>query len=1699
MVAPISLIITTYNRERYLSAAIESILSQTRGDFELLVWDDGSTDSSVEIAQKYAQLDQRVQVVAARHQGRSSSLKAAIAETTGTYIGWVDSDDVLAPAALKETSAVLDTHLEVGFVYTDYLVIEETGKLKGYGSRCRIPYSQERLLQKFITFHFRLIRRSVFEQVSGIDTSFKYAQDYDLCLRLSEVTQVHHLNKPLYYYRSHPESISHQKQAEQTFFANKAILQAMLRRGLVKQEGKGVEEQRRLIKSAVLKLSPLLVSFPLAGAMSVGQVQAQSLTPSADGTGTLVNLDGNQYNITGGQLSRDQTNLFHSFTQFGVRPEQIVNFEASPALQNILTRVVGGEASVINGLIQVTGGNPNLFLMNPAGIVFGQNARLNVPADFTATTATSIGFGDQWFNAAGTNNYANLVGTPSAFAFTTAQPGAMINAGQLSVKPEKNLTLLGGTLVNTGQLKAPKGQITVAAVPGEKIVTLSQPGNVLNLQIQSPSAEGTQPQAWTLPVNSLPQLLTGSNVSHATGVSVNNQGQVVLSGSGIGISPTAGTTIVSGKVDAAGETGGKVQVLGETVAVVAVDINVSGTEGGGTALIGGDYQGKGTVPNASRTFISSNSNITADAHHKGDGGKVIIWADKTTQFYGNISARGGEITGDGGFVEVSGKQFLDYRGQVNTLAPQGKIGTLLLDPTNIEIVATGFDTSDLNDVDQFTDPDLSPGVTRLDVSALDNAEASIVLQATNDITFNAPVNIFSPEVGITAQAGNNITVNQSITTNDGNVTLIANDNTAGTATGTGAVTINAPITTQGGDINISSAGTITAGVLDSSSPSGLDRNGGAITLTAGGDILTEDLTSLFAGGNPYGFDSGGEGGPITLNATGDITTGVINSSSSNDPTSNSGTLLFRGGSVSLNAGSDITTAAIDTSAVASSNDPADISAVGGQITLTAGGNINTGTGGTVTSSASVTVNTQGDITSTAGAISLNGRDIRFTNLDASSSASVFTIAPTATAGRVEVIADGVIQGTSSVAGNTISSRSAATTVSTFPTTVVGGAPVIIQHDGGVNNFRFVIGDATNNGIAGGIDTGVNFLSALPQQIVPDPVLVPLIPNNDVFIQGNPVVDGIQITFINQAPTLSANSPLAGAQQNQPFTFTFADLNPLQGDVNNDFTAVQIDAINIGTLTRLDGTTVTPGTQLFSNDVLVYTPPQDIVGQIDNAFSLIANDRVSFSAVRPISITVAATPTPIPIPTPIPTPIPSPIPTPIPTPIPSPIPSPDDDDGQVFSPPQETPLPSQPLLSSGPSCLGGGASFIDASFTSQFEGYLGDQSSGATKEDPCDLLASIQRDTGVKPALIYVSFAPVAVPSADVTDQPRQEDDQLELLVVLPKVPPIRKRVPGITRAQVLKTAQEFRSEVTNLRKPRGYRASAEKLYQWLVAPLEADLQAKEIKNLVFLMDSGLRSLPVAALHDGRGFLIERYSVGLMPSLALTDTRYQDIRNTKVLAMGATKFTEQEPLPAVPLELSVITQQLWSGKFFLNEQFTLANLKAQRQQEPFGIVHLATHGEFKPGKPSNSYIQLWNSQLRLDQIRQLGLNNPPADLLVLSACRTALGDEEAELGFAGLAVQAGVKSALASLWYVSDEGTLGLMTEFYGQLAKVPIKAEALQQAQVAMLRGQVKLQGGQLLTTRKEFSLTPELAQLGNKNLSHPYYWAAFTMIGNPW
>ena len=419
--------------------------------------------------------------------------------------------------------------------------------------------------------------------------------------------------------------------------------------------------------------------------------------------------------------------------------------------------------------------------------------------------------------------------------------------------------------------------------------------------------------------------------------------------------------------------------------------------------------------------------------------------------------------------------------------------------------------------------------------------------------------------------------------------------------------------------------------------------------------------------------------------------------------------------------------------------------------------------------------------------------------------------------------------------------------------------------------------------------------------------------------------------------------------------------------------------------------------------------------------------------------------------------------------------------------------------------------LEKSFSNDFTTYL-DLPESELNNDPeltgpesaRRLAYEIEEATGERPGFVYISFLPSQLGQGlSLDDNEPQGSDELELVVITARGGMIRRRVPGITRNQVTRIAQDFRRDLTlPTRNATRHLAEANQLYRWLVAPIQDQLETHGVTNLSFLADEGMRAVPYAALHDGSSYLVENYSVGLIPSLSLTDTQYRDVRDVSMLAMGVSESTNgQTPLPAVPTELSTLIFDVWKGELFLNESATLDTLRDVRQRTPFGIIHMATHARFQQGGYENSYIQLWDDQLTMDEVRQLGWNDPAVEMLVLSACQTAVGSREAELGFAGLALQTGVKTAIASLWSVDDTATMSLMTQFYNTLNTAPIKSEALRQAQLALVQGDVYVDEGVLFIEGLDqgILLPPESLATATTDLSHPYFWSAFTTVGNPW
>ncbi|NJK41859.1 MAG: CHAT domain-containing protein [Acaryochloridaceae cyanobacterium SU_2_1] len=429
----------------------------------------------------------------------------------------------------------------------------------------------------------------------------------------------------------------------------------------------------------------------------------------------------------------------------------------------------------------------------------------------------------------------------------------------------------------------------------------------------------------------------------------------------------------------------------------------------------------------------------------------------------------------------------------------------------------------------------------------------------------------------------------------------------------------------------------------------------------------------------------------------------------------------------------------------------------------------------------------------------------------------------------------------------------------------------------------------------------------------------------------------------------------------------------------------------------------------------------------------------------------------------------------------------------------------------------------SAYASKFGPFFGEV---ASSSEMSEQLAALARATNTNPALLYVQQTGQGLQVILVTanqgdpevsqsrsgiqiaaseeiqigqDTPSSDDPNSSTVTI--------KKVPDATSKKVSKIADDFRQQISEPVdfNSKGYLKSAQQLHEWIIAPLEEEIKQKKVDTLVFSMDKGLRSLPLAALHDGQQFLVEKYNIALIPSFSLTDTRYASIRGKQVLAMGITESVEgQSPLPSVGVEIPTLANNIWQGASYLDPDVTLSNLKKFTQEKQFDIIHLATHAEFNSGNINNSYIQLWDGKLTLKDLRDIATQSkwndtPTVELLVLSACQTALGNIDAELGFTGLAIQSGVKSALGSLWYVSDEGTLGLMSEFYQSMKTAPTKSAALRQTQMAMINGQVRITNdGQLvLSDATQISLPANIREPGEANFTHPYYWSSFTLVGN--
>jgi CHAT domain-containing protein/lipopolysaccharide biosynthesis regulator YciM len=314
-------------------------------------------------------------------------------------------------------------------------------------------------------------------------------------------------------------------------------------------------------------------------------------------------------------------------------------------------------------------------------------------------------------------------------------------------------------------------------------------------------------------------------------------------------------------------------------------------------------------------------------------------------------------------------------------------------------------------------------------------------------------------------------------------------------------------------------------------------------------------------------------------------------------------------------------------------------------------------------------------------------------------------------------------------------------------------------------------------------------------------------------------------------------------------------------------------------------------------------------------------------------------------------------------------------------------------------------------------------------------------------------------------------DRAELLLSLESG--LKQFTVPIGSASVIETAHRLRPQLEK-RTTNRFLVDAQLLYDWLIRPLEGDLTARGIDTLVVVPDGPLRGIPFAALHDGRQFLIERVAVAVTPGLSLLEPRPLTIGRSRLLLAGLTDPVQGFPaLPYVAEELSVIGLE-YGGMLLKDQQFRQDAVRSALASVPYSVIHIASHGKFE-SEAKNSFLLTYDGRLTMDELERLvklsEFRREPVELLTLSACQTAVGDDRAALGLAGIAIKAGARSALATLWFVNDQASSLLVAQFYRHLSdRNQSKAKALQKAQLSLLN---------------------------DARYQHPGYWGPFMMIGN--
>ncbi len=661
---------------------------------------------------------------------------------------------------------------------------------------------------------------------------------------------------------------------------------------------------RRSARWGRRRLQRAHLGWPLAlalGSSLAGPAFAQNLPQGGTvtgGSGTIQQIDANLL-----QIQQNTQNMSIDWQSFNVGPSGIVRFLQPSSSSIALNRVIGNDPSAIYGQIQANG---QVILLNPKGIYFGPNSSVDV----NALVATTANIRNDDFMA-GRLHFEQGSGDPDA---------RVVNAGLVSVAQGGFAILAAAGVQNTGRIVANGGTVVLA---GTKTFTVDFHGDGLLSFAATGTVEQAPSGASALVDNSgIVEAAGGrvlmtaraardvlANVINTTGIVVAHtaqmvNGEIVIDGGDNGIVNVGGTLDASGR--GAGETGGTVKVLGESVRLAAgAAIDAAGDAGGGTVLVGGNYQGQGPERTARIAYMDAAAVIDASALTSGNGGKVILWADDTASMAGTISARGGALSGNGGFVETSGKNRISIADttRVYTTGATGNAGNWLIDPTDFTIAFSGGDMTGAaliinlglgNVTIQSNSGGSGTSGTIFVNDAIINTALgarTLTLDAVGGIEINSAISSTLNPLNLNLWAGSDIVIAANISTNGGNVTT---NGTGGAGQAGGVFSNSYALDVGSGNITLNQAfGISMPGSILTSTGTVTFNSDGNVTNAAGG-YITGPANLVVAGTGNVTLNSASNAiSNITLNRTGTAgNISIVSSISPNIQTSTLGTGTF---------------------------------------------------------------------------------------------------------------------------------------------------------------------------------------------------------------------------------------------------------------------------------------------------------------------------------------------------------------------------------------------------------------------------------------------------------------------------------------------------------------------------------------------------------------------------------------------------------------------------------------------------------------------------------------------------------------------------------------------------------------------------------------------------------------------------------------